>query len=219
MKDKTKLNFFLISDASGETVATVAKAVVSFFETEVLVTEYLFPMVRSKASIDNIIENAGSLKGMFDILTSKPGIGEYYGYHCATSNSVNPYLPFHHDESFCAPGPGARESLENIFDKWTGKKFPYADMVVWLRDNQERLFERINIHPHFHNFEVGNVKVFEHNQNNMKVYGTEVGLCQYGVYCWLKANPHLISKRKIARVNTIQEGGVCAGATLNDFIG
>jgi regulator of PEP synthase PpsR (kinase-PPPase family) len=60
MKDKTKLNFFLISDASGETVATVAKAVVSFFETEVLVTEYLFPMVRSKASIDNIIENIGS---------------------------------------------------------------------------------------------------------------------------------------------------------------
>ena len=69
-------------------------------------------------TIDSIIENAGSLKGMYDILTSKPGIGEYYGYHCATSNSVNPYLNFHHDESFCAPGPGARESLEHIFDKW-----------------------------------------------------------------------------------------------------
>jgi hypothetical protein len=169
-------------------------------------------------TINRIIDTAGSLKGMFDILTSKPGIGEYYGYHCATSNSVNPYLPFQHDESFCAPGPGARESLENIFDKWSGKKFPYAEMVVWLRDNQERLFERINIHPFFHNYQVADLKVFEHDQNNMKVYGTEVGLCQYGVYCWLKSNPHLISKRKIARVNTVTQSGVCAGATLEDFI-
>ena len=169
-------------------------------------------------TINRIIDTAGSLKGMYDILTSKAGIGEYYGYHCATSNSVNPYLPFQHDESFCAPGPGARESLENIFDKWKGKKFPYADMVVWLRDNQERLFERINIHPFFHNYQVADLKVFEHDQNNMKVYGTEVGLCQYGVYCWLKSNPHLISKRKIARVNTVTQSGVCAGATLEDFI-
>jgi hypothetical protein len=169
-------------------------------------------------TINRIIDTAGSLKGMYDILTSKAGIGEYYGYHCATSNSVNPYLPFQHDESFCAPGPGARESLENIFDKWTGKKFPYAEMVVWLRDNQERLFQRINIHPFFHNYQVADLKVFEHDQNNMKVYGTEVGLCQYGVYCWLKSNPHLISKRKIARVNTVTQSGVCAGATLEDFI-
>jgi hypothetical protein len=169
-------------------------------------------------TINRIIDTAGSLKGMYDILTSKAGIGEYYGYHCATSNSVNPYLPFQHDESFCAPGPGARESLENIFDKWTGKKFPYAEMVVWLRDNQERLFERINIHPFFHNYQAADLKVFEHDQNNMKVYGTEVGLCQYGVYCWLKSNPHLISKRKIARVNTVTQSGVCAGATLEDFI-
>ena len=169
-------------------------------------------------TINKIIDTAGSLKGMYDILTSKPGIGEYYGYHCATSNSVNPYLNFHHDESFCAPGPGARSSLEYMFDKWDGKKFPYAEMVIWLRDNQEQLFERINIHPFFHNYNAGEVKVFEHDQNNMKVYGTEVGLCQYGVYCWLKENPHLISKRKIARINSAQDSGVCAGATLEEFM-
>lgn len=168
-------------------------------------------------TIDNIIENANSLQAMYNILTSKPGIGEYYGYHCATSNSVNPYLPFHHDESFCAPGPGARDSLEHIFDKWTGKKFPYADMVVWLRDNQDRLFERINIHPFFHNYSIEESTVFQHDQHNMKVYGTEVGLCQYGVYCWLKANPHLISKRKIARVNSVAQSGVCPGGTLDEL--
>lgn len=167
-------------------------------------------------TIDKIINKTDSLKSMFDILTSKPGIGEYYGYHCATSNSVNPYLNFHHDEAFCAPGPGARESLEYIFDKWDGKKFPYSDMVIWLRDNQDKLYERINIHDFFHNFEVDGKTVFQHNQNNMKVYGTEVALCQYGVYCWLKKNPRLISKRKIARINEVQDSGVCA--TLEGFM-
>ena len=33
-------------------------------------------------------------------------------------------------------------------------------------------------------------------QNELKSYGTEVSLCQYSVYCRLKANPHLIKKRK-----------------------
>lgn len=165
----------------------------------------------------NRIESAKTLKDMYDVLRSKPGVGEYYGYHCATSNSVNPYLPFHHDESFCAPGPGARSSLENIFDKWSGSKFPYAEMVIWIRDNQHKLFSRIDIHDFFHNFDVGGNNVFMENQHNMKVYGTEVGLCQYGVYCWLKANPHLISKRKIARVNSVAQSGVCPGGTLDEL--
>ena len=43
------------------------------------------------------------------------------------------------------------------------------------------------------------IKIFEDEQNELKSYGTEVSLCQYSVYCRLKANPHLIKKRKIAR--------------------
>jgi len=153
---------------------------------------------KSDGTFERIKNDAITLKDMYGILTSKPGIGEYYGYHCATSNSVNPYLPFQHDEEFCAPGPGARSSLDYIFDSYTGKR-KYGEMVVWLRDNQSTLLNHITIHQFFHNYEINNKKVFKDEQNNLKVYGLEVGLCQFGVYCWLKENPHLISKRKIAR--------------------
>jgi len=167
-------------------------------------------------TIEKILE-VDSLKGMFNILTSQPGIGEYYGYHCATSNSVNYALPFHHDEEFCAPGPGARESLDRIFAplKASGriKKMPYGDLTIWIRENQEKIFEEpVRSHEFFHNFEVeGGRKVFEDDQDDLKVYTTEVSLCQFGVYCYLKENPHLISKRKVAR---LEDDSVCDGAIL-----
>ncbi|MEM4261305.1 MAG: putative DNA base hypermodification protein [Candidatus Woesearchaeota archaeon] len=173
-------------------------------------------------TIEKILE-VDSLKGMFNILTSKNGVGEYYGYHCATSNSVNYALPFHHDEEFCAPGPGARESLDNIFSllKSSGKfkKMPYGDLVIWIRENQEKIFDHpIKSHTFFHNYitDTG-IKVFEDDQDELKVYTTEVSLCQFGVYCYLKKNPHLISKRKIAR---LEDDSVCdlADKTQEEFL-
>lgn len=162
-------------------------------------------------TIDKIL-NVNTLKGMFNILTSKNGIGEYYGYHCATSNSVNYALPFHHDEEFCAPGPGARGSLDNIFAplKASGKvkKMPYDTLTIWIRENQEKLFKKpVKSHVFFHNYitDTG-IKIFEDDQDDLKVYTTEVSLCQFGVYCYLKKNPHLISKRKIAR---LEDDSVC----------
>jgi hypothetical protein len=143
------------------------------------------------------IKDCHSLYNMYKILTSKRGVGEYYGYHCATSNSVNPYLNFNHDEDFCAPGPGARSSIDYIFDGFTGK-IPYGDVVIWLRREQDKLFGNMNIHPFFHNYTASTGRVFSDDQNNMKVYGTEVGLCQYGVYCHLRANTHLVNRRKVA---------------------
>jgi hypothetical protein len=155
-------------------------------------------------TVEKILETQ-TLHDMFKLLTSKPGIGEYYGYHCATSNSVNYALPFHHDEEFCAPGPGARQSLDLIFEplKKSGKvkKMPYGALTVWIRENQDKIFETpIRSHEFFHNYLVGDRKVFNEDQHDLKVYTTEVSLCQFGVYCYLKENPHLISKRKVARL-------------------
>jgi hypothetical protein len=154
--------------------------------------------------IDKILE-AKTLAEMFKVLTSNHGIGEYYGYHCATSNSVNTALPFHHDETFCAPGPGAKASLDNMFGplKTSGKvkKMPYGDLVIWIRENQDNIFEvPVRSHPFFHNYEIDGQKVFKHDQDDLKIYTTEVSLCQFGIYCYLSQNPHLINKRKVARL-------------------
>jgi hypothetical protein len=122
-----------------------------------------------------------------------------------------------HDEEFCAPGPGARESLDHIFSplKASGriKKMPYGDLTVWIRENQDKIFEEpVKSHKFFHNFitEDG-TRVFQDDQDDLKVYTTEVSLCQFGVYCYLKKNPHLISKRKVAR---LEDDSVCDGAVL-----
>lgn len=151
------------------------------------------------------ILNAKTLSDMFKVLTSNHGIGDYYGYHCATSNSVNTALPFHHDETFCMPGPGAVESLNGLFGplKASGKvkKMPYGDLVIWIREHQGEIFEvPVRSHPFFHNYEIDGTKVFEHDQDDLKIYTTEVSLCQFGIYCYLTKNPHLINKRKVARL-------------------
>ena len=54
-QNKIPLNLYLISDASGETVTTIAKAIAAQFEDQIEMTEYLWPLVRSKNTIDEIL--------------------------------------------------------------------------------------------------------------------------------------------------------------------
>lgn len=127
-------------------------------------------------TIEKILET-NSLKDMFTLLNSKPGVGNYYGYHCATSNSVNPNLNFQHDEPFCVPGPGAVQSLDKLFLKLKEKqKLPYGDLVIWLRENQHELFDdKVEFHHFFHNYHLScGTPVFEHQQDELKVYTCEV---------------------------------------------
>lgn len=160
-------------------------------------------------SLTHIATNVKSLGDMFKYLKTKAGVGEYYGYHCSTSNSVNPHLPFDHDERFCSPGPGARESIDALFAplKTKIKRLPHDQLVILLREKQNEIFDpkKIAVHPFFHNLSGsdGNL-VFQSPQNELKTYGTEVACCQFGVYRWLTANPRLINKRKVARVDLEQ---------------
>jgi len=140
-----------------------------------------------------------SLEEMYGILTQIEGVGQYYGYHCSTSNSVNPNIPINHDERFCMPGPGARLTLDMMFGE--GCKIPHGDRVIWFRENYKDLIGEISLNKNEWNMVVDGVKIFEHEQNGLKTYGCEVGLCQFGVYSRLSANPNLINKRKVARVN------------------
>jgi hypothetical protein len=166
----------------------------------------------SNGTTDEML-NVSSLKEMFHLLTKQNGVGGYYGYHCSTSNSVNPSLSYQHDEEFCIPGPGAQQSLNRLFPKLKENgKMPYGDLVIWIRENQDTLFDQINIHNFFHNLEINNQKIFEHEQDEFKVYGTEVLACQFGVYCHLKENPHKIAKRTVARN---EDDSICDGSLID----
>ena len=153
----------------------------------------------SKKTVMQGMREAKDLSEGFAYLTGENMIGDYYGYHCSTSNSVNPKLNFNHDSKFVAPGPGATETLEIMFPNLSKKDVPLGERVVWIRENQKEILD-IEFHKELWNYTTTNgIKIFEEEQNELKSYGTEVSLCQYSVYCRLKANPHLIKKRKVAR--------------------
>ena len=169
----------------------------------------------SKKTVMEGLAGSTQLKEAYSYLTGENLIGEYYGYHCSTSNSVNPALKFTHDDVFVAPGPGAKETLEVMFPKLSTKLVSYGDRVVWIRENQHQILS-IKFHPSLWNYTNSyNETMFEDKQNELKSYGTEVSLCQYSVYCRLRANPALISKRKIARTPTTTNQ-VCTPKNLQE---
>ena len=87
-----------------------------------------------------------------------------------------------------------------MFPNLSKKDVPLGERVVWIRENQKEILD-IEFHKELWNYTTkSGIKIFEDEQNELKSYGTEVSLCQYSVYCRLKANPHLIKKRKVARV-------------------
>jgi len=77
--------------------------------------------------------------------------------------------------------------------------------VIWFRENYKTYIGDIYLHPSTHNVTVGDTVIFAEEQSDLKVYGCEVGLCQYSVFDRLRSNPHLAKRRKVARVSEEQE--------------
>lgn len=154
----------------------------------------------SDGTIDRM-KSVRSLEEMYRVLVSHRGIGEYYGYHCSTSNSVNPKLNYSHDDEFIVPGPGARETIEALWGGRMPKKL-YGKAVAFIRQNQHAIgvSDGVHFHPDTWNFVLKDgTMLFAENQDELKHYGTEVLCCQFSVYRHLKANPHLAKRRKVSR--------------------
>lgn len=164
----------------------------------------------STGLVDTII-NTNSLKGTVEQLQTLHGVGSYYSYHSATSNSVNPNLNFHHDERFVLPGPGCCKTLALLFPNLSKKECSLGDQVIWVRDNQKELFPSFKVHKEFHNILNENgEKIFKDEQDELKCYTSEVGLCQFGVYKRLLENPHLAKRRKVARTDNFSDDKLCS---------
>jgi hypothetical protein len=149
--------------------------------------------------VDDILKSK-TLEEAFIKINTVRGIGSYYGYHLGVDSSLTPGTLFHHDEKFCVPGPGACHTMDLLFPtlKQKVKKMPYGDRIVWIEQNQQRLYPRIPFDPYLWNItnSSNGKKMLKFDQTKFMVYGLEVGHCQYGIYDRLKNNPHLIEKRK-----------------------
>ena len=150
--------------------------------------------------------NQKSLEDLYYHLISIEGIGPYYGYNEAVSQSLNPVMGINHDERFSVPGPGAKYTLDRLFDQ-KKIKMDYGEQIVWFRENYRTYIGDINMHPFTHNIEVGDKKVFSEEQDELKTYGCEVGLCQFGVYDRLSLNHNLINRRKIGSIDEAAQKG------------
>jgi len=156
------------------------------------------------------MSESNSLKELFNVLIKIEGVGSYYGYHCSTSNSVNPAINVNHDERFCVPGPGSSRTVNMMFPGVSRKELSYGDRVIWFRENQEKLIGKIFLHPSTYNVVVNGRKVLKEDQTELKTYGCEVGLCQFGIYHRLKGNPEMANRRKVSRMDE---------SVLDDFFG
>lgn len=146
----------------------------------------------------------------FKILTRNKGIGSYYGFHCTTSNSVNPALAWDNDSNFVKPGPGAQYTLKLLFPKATSKQITDGELVIWFRHNQKFFgFGDIVIHESARNvLDYKGDKILSKDQTEMMTYGSEVGMCQYGIFCKIRNDRKAIDRRKVSRlgdVNVVKE--------------
>lgn len=144
-------------------------------------------------TVDKIRESK-TLRESFNTLTALAGVGNYYGYHNSITNSINPQIHFSHDDRFTVAGPGAKATLTKLFGK---VKVSHDDQIIWFRENYEEFIGPIEVDPRAHNLSAGDGLCFAEPQDGLKTSGTEVALCQFGVYTRLRDNPHLIGRRRI----------------------
>jgi len=162
-------------------------------------------------------KNNGVYKGMaesthlrdtFKVLTKQRGIGEYYGFHCSTSTSVLPQMKYHHDQRFVAPGPGARYTINKLWPEAPSKL--HDEAIYFLRENADEigLTDGVVFHEKAWNID----GIFEHPQDSLKYYGTEVLSCQFGIYLQIRDDKKACDRRKVSRIEDKP-----AGNTLTNF--
>ncbi len=149
------------------------------------------------------------MKEIYTLLREQPGIGEYYGFHGAASSSVLPQVKYHHDQRFVSPGPGAVYTIKLLWPD--APKKLYDEAIYFMRENSDDigLTKNVYFHPKAYNITCPNGKnLFEHPQDSLKYYGTEVLSCQFGVYLQIREDERACARRRVARVtqtNTLEE--------------
>lgn len=170
---------------------------------------------RDNGTFKGLME-AKDMKDAFTTLRKLPGIGEYYGFHGAASTSVLPFLKYHHDQRFVAPGPGAVYLIGHMWPK--APKKLYDEAVYFLRENSDKigLTHDVDFHPSAFNIDLPNGgKLFTHEQDSLKYYGTEVLSCQFGIYLQIREDKKACERRRVSRADNF--GGKDGGISLEDF--
>lgn len=160
---------------------------------------------KENGTIDQLLE-AEHIQDAYKALRKLPGIGEYYGFHGAASTSVLPFLQYHHDQRFVAPGPGAVYLIGRMWPE--APKKLYDESIYFMRENSDDigLTHEVDFHEDAHNFITSDNKtIFNFPQDSLKYYGTEVLSCQFGIYLQIRNDKRLCDMRKVSRLEEKEE--------------
>ena len=93
------------------------------------------------------IQNCETFQQVFKtILNEVNGYGPFLAYEVAVDLTYgqNPLILFTEDE-WANAGPGARRGISILFGEKLPKEIDHNDVMVWLRDNQDKFFEEYGI--------------------------------------------------------------------------
>jgi hypothetical protein len=92
--------------------------------------------------VDAALRSAKSLRELFSILISLPGLGPFLAYQFSIDLAYSPVFSFSEDD-FVQPGPGALNGLAKCFVS-LGEYSP-SEAIEWVKDRQEAEFERLGL--------------------------------------------------------------------------
>lgn len=142
--------------------------------------------------IDKVLE-AKSLEEAYNRYIEPKGVGPYFGGNAVLMISNLRGLAYTHAEPFCAPGGGAINSINWLFE---GTKVNPLAAIRWLFEHQHRLLPLLSVPAEFQNADVSHGKLWKDDQTFYTANSFEVGLCQWSVYRKFLDQPELMKRRQ-----------------------
>lgn len=88
------------------------------------------------------VEKAATLRDLFLLLKSYPGIGDFLAYQFAIDINYSPVVDFD-ESSFVVPGPGARDGIKKCFPDAAG--LSEAEIIERVTERQDYEFDRLGL--------------------------------------------------------------------------
>lgn len=143
-----------------------------------------------------VIEES-TLERAYNAYCSPRGVGPYFGGNSTLMIANLREAAYSHEENFCAPGGGAINTLNYLFEPLTkaGYKLNHLRLLQWMTEEQERLLPNLKVPVEFQNMDGWTGKILKKDMLRYTTNAFEVGCCQFSVYRKFLEQPDAIKRR------------------------
>lgn len=153
--------------------------------------------LKHKGWMTQVIQET-TLERAYDAYCKPRGVGPYFGGNSIMMIANLREAAYSHEENFCAPGGGAINTLNYLFEPLikAGYKLNHLRLLQWMTDEQERLLPNLKVPVEFQNQDGWTGKILKKDMLRYTANAFEVGCCQFSVYRKFLEQPEAISRRK-----------------------